>query len=107
MKTALKKALKSYQEECQNMADIFVEWYYCDDDITPADVELFWVADQIGGVLCINDDFWGMNELIDIFNLQPTEEQLFAWKHSDDEAISNGDIKINLRSYLMLNQKEE
>ena len=107
MKKSLNKALKNYQEECQNMADTFIEWYYCDDDIKSSDVEWSWVADQVGGVLCVNDHFWSMNDLVEIFSLQPTESQLWDWKSECDEAAFRGKTSMNLRSWLKLNNNSK
>ena len=102
MKQSLIKALKSYQVECQHMADTFIEWYYCDDDIIPSNVEYFWVGDHIGGILCINDHFWNMTDLIDIFELQPTPEQLFQWNNEHTDAAMEKREFPNLRNWLKL-----
>lgn len=105
MKKEIEKALKSYQEECQNMADTFIEWYYCDDDIEYGNIEWFWVADQVGGVLCINDHFWGMDDLLEIFTLRPSVDDLFKWKSQKEEAAFNGKTSLGLKSWLKLNKK--
>jgi hypothetical protein len=87
------------------MADVFIEWYYCDDDIKPSDVTWFWVVDNVGGVLYINDHFWSMHDLIEIFDLCPTEEQLWKWKNESGSAAINYEHKINLRSWLKFNNQ--
>lgn len=100
----MKKALDNYKKECQFMADTFIEWYFCDDDIKPSDVDAWWVADQVGGVLYVNDFFWNMNDLVEIFKEQPTPEQLFKWKYETDEAYTDGKPATKLSAWLKLSQ---
>lgn len=71
--------LHEYENVCVRLAHAFVAQYYCEKDDFVEDVSMFWVGDEVGSVLVINDDFWNMEDIVQAFRYNPTRDQLFKW----------------------------
>jgi hypothetical protein len=65
-------------------------------------VELeFWVSDEIGGVACFGDNYFGVNDIIEDMDSGSEPGEIFKWQDDNThESITNGNRFINYASYL-------
>lgn len=89
----LAKLKADYDEVCDRYAQAFCEMYgysplYC-----------WWVADERGGVFCINDLEYsiGMDDLVYIVDKQVTEDIFKEWWYY---CIDNEEYSLTLRAYI-------
>ena len=86
------ESINKYEQACNALVQDFIDKYY-----TGSKQDYHWAGDEIGGVLCIGDEFWNVNNVVDSLKYKPTEEQLFDWYYNvlvNEEA----EIKYNLKS---------
>lgn len=80
--------ISSWKETTNNIVKEFLYQYF--DDNNP----LFdWVADEVGGVFCYGDFFFGFNDVITCFELAVTEKQLLDWY---DFTVRGGQINLKI-----------
>ncbi len=92
-----KKLIKNYEIAVQALADTFAKKYY------GKDYNMYWVGDEIGDVLTINDEFWNVDRIVEAFKCKPTQEQLFDFYYYEIECHSEQEvIGINFRSFLKM-----
>jgi hypothetical protein len=94
-----KTLLKQWRKSVVNLADAFIKKYYEDEE---GDVpEAFWVADDIGGVLSVNDQFWGFEHIKQALELNCSAEKLFNFYHLDlDAALEGRKLEYNFAHYV-------
>lgn len=86
----------------------FIDWEIATDKLAEAfalkyfgkDVEMDWVADQIGGVLMIADYFFGVNEMADYLRYNYTRKAMFAYYDYSLKCHEKGETLINIKTYL-------
>lgn len=88
-----KQILKNYQQSIQDIADAFVKKYY-GDDIS----DQYW-TDEIGGIFCANDYYWGVDNMIDALRFKCSKKRLFEWYDLSQDARREGRYCQDLRSY--------
>lgn len=64
-----------YNRGCNAYLQLFCEKHGYDYD----DAKNSWVANEIGGIVCINDYFVDMQTIIDDVDLPTTEEEFLKW----------------------------
>ena len=82
--------LFAYYRACEALTEKFIKIYYCDPHTPVGDMDWFWVGDDIGGVLFVNDDYWSFEDVKVALAYEIPKNTLFAW-HSDslDHAMEN------------------
>lgn len=66
--------------------------------------ESWWVADEVGGILFVNDYFFNLKDMIDFVKYRYTRKKMFEYYDyalgiaSGDE----GDYKINIKNWIKL-----
>lgn len=92
------KAIKQYEKGCIAVVEAFIDEYYTYDDGSKHDY--FFVGDCIGDVLCIADEYWNMNQVVDVLKYKPTPDQLWGWYDN----LTDPEVKTryHLKSYLAL-----
>jgi hypothetical protein len=61
----------------------------------------FWVSDEIGGVGCFGDNYFGIHEIIEDMDSDSKPGDIFNWQDDNtDEHIHEGGRYINYASYL-------
>jgi hypothetical protein len=93
--------LSKYEEACTDILLLFIEKYYLDEEIRHEDMDFYWAGSEIGGIVHINDDFWGFNDILQAIRCNPTKEHLFCW-YWDVVMNSEAEINYNLKSFLGL-----
>lgn len=76
------------------MAQYFVDKYFGED---VDDSEIFWISDDIGGVLSVGDFYFTGHEIKLILENEFTEDDLFEWY--DQWIDPNNKHKINIKNW--------
>jgi hypothetical protein len=85
--------LQKYEKACNELATAFFEKYY------DGKGSWYWIGDQIGGMMAVNDDFIDMFNIAETIRLNLTYEQLSAWM---DYGCEGKKPDYNLRSFFKL-----
>lgn len=91
-----KTNIAEYENAVNKIADDFVEKYY-----RKYDPDSWWIGNQVGGVLAVNDDFWDFYQILQATKLKPSKRQLFDWY---DYVITN-ESPMNLKPFLALRKR--
>lgn len=91
-----------YYKACDALAKAFVKTYYCGEETSIEDMEgdYFWVVNNFGGVLIVNDESWNMDDIVTALVHEIPENILFAW-YSDslDQAMESKGAEGFLQSF--------
>lgn len=101
-----KQNLNFYYKACNEVADMFAKQYFCDKGMTFTDLELWWVADSIGGVFGINGYYWNMEDMVEALKVGVNRKTIFEyydWSAEDNPLI----INRSLHFYLNLKKLNE
>ena len=104
-KTDGAKLLRLWEKATEKLLQEFIRVYYLDEDITMDDIEYWWVAEEIGGVVFINDEHWSLQNITDAFRYNPTREQLWRWHWDSIDAAMGKQAFPNLKNWLKLNKE--
>ncbi len=70
----MKNSIKLYEEACEALAKDFIKIYF------PKEDDSYWICDEIGGVFCVNSDFYfNVEGIWEALKLKPTFSQLFNY----------------------------
>ena len=61
--------LKQWEQATDNLRGVFIEKYFSD-----VSVDSYWVGDEIGGILFINDFFFNLSNMVDYLKYDYLEE---------------------------------
>ena len=98
------KTLQKFDKVCNELKDEFVEKYFSDKDYKVEDMEIWWVADKIGRMLCIGDYFFNFDDIVEALRLEPTQAQLFGWYYWNMEEHKPA---YNLKSWIKLYDQDK
>jgi len=87
--------ITSWEEATNRIAFEFAYHYYDTQDCD-------WIADEIGGVFLINDDFWNFDRIMEVTRLEPSKKQVYAWY---DHMIEE-EYPLRLKAFLALKKKK-
>ena len=97
-----KELLINYEKATQELVDFFVKKYFKNDAS-----DVYWVADEIGGVLCVNDYFFSIDRIVEAIKLNCSSKKLFDYY--DKETLFNfnkkNDFLISFRAYVKYGDK--
>ena len=92
--------LKEWEQKTQELTDYFVDKYFdCPTDY-------YWIASEIGGVLCVNDYFFNMGDIVDFIRYNYSEKDLFEFYDKKLEADMKDLPFVNIKNWRELNAKE-
>lgn len=66
----------------------------------------YWVADQIGGVLSVNDYFFNLWDLVEFERYKVTKKQMFDYCEHKEDCMLKAERPMNIHSYLKLWKKK-
>ena len=94
----MNKTLKQYFRACEEVRKTFLKTYYaeCPEYLDDSS----WVADDIGGVLIVGDEFWGISDMVTALKFEAKEDDLFAWYHNSIDAGLRRESYYSLENYL-------
>lgn len=88
--------VKMWEEATQNLAMAFVARYWKEYP------EVWWVAEDIGGVLFVNDYFFSIQNIVEFMKYDYSPKMMFEWMDYSLERYSAGDNPICIRDYKKL-----
>ena len=89
--------LKAWERESNNIAEYFSARYFSNGATS------YWVADDIGGVFVINDDyFFNLSDMVDFIKYRYTKKQMFDYYEYALDCIDKKKIKINIKNWIKL-----
>jgi hypothetical protein len=103
METSLKKALTNWEKCTLALARAFVKHYFGN----PQDYDWYFISDEIGSVLVINDYFFGMTDIVDYIQYKYSEKDMFD---HHDTMLKNAEkgmsIDANIKNWRELRKKK-
>lgn len=104
-----KQDLKFYYDACQDVADIFANQYFTDKNTSLRDLDYWWVNDDYGSVLCINDYFWNMADMVEALKVGVSKKTLFEYYDwsLDENGVENKSLHyfLNLKKLKLCKPK--
>lgn len=99
----MSKELENYYEACEKLAEVFIQKYFGDDASYH-----YWIGDQEGGTLVVNDYYFSMENVVAIMEIEPSWERISdAYYYLLDCAVQEVPPKINFENYLKYGKLEE
>lgn len=85
----------------------FKEWERATDELTRRftlkyfgkDTEHWWVADEIGGVACINDYFFNIGDMSDFLRYNYTIKAMFEYYDYTMDCYENNKERLNIKTW--------
>ena len=100
MKKLEKSVIEQYKDACNSLRDVFIEKYF---GKTREMIEHYWIADEVGGCLYVNDRFFNVDDMVDFLQYNYTADQMF---HYYDARLKNqeagDDAFFNIKSWKKL-----
>ena len=92
----LNKILRSnYEKAVNNYVDTFIVKHFEDTQ-----VEYYWVAQEVGGILCVNDYFINFLDIVNDIDNNVPKNIIFDYLEYSEKVYEYTHIKINYKSYL-------
>lgn len=89
--------IERWENETQELANYFASRFFGKEP------EMYWIADEIGGCLSINDHFFSVNDIVDFIRYKYTPKKMFEYYEYRLERLENkADYTINIKNYLKL-----
>ena len=85
--------IEAYEKAVLDITDEFLKKYY-DEPST------YWIADQIGGVIFIDDEFWRFNDILTAIKLNADADVLQEWYCGSLDAHEQNKTFPNLGNYI-------
>ena len=102
----IRHAFDLYKNACNALLDEFIKQYF------PKENDYCWIGDDIGGVVCVNSDFYfGIAEIIEALKEKPTFNELYNYYNycyecrSENIEASVPNLKYFLKNRPDLKQK--
>lgn len=100
--------IKDWEYETDKIAEEFARKYFGKDN------DNWWVADEIGGVLCVGDYFFSLERILDALKYGATRKQLFDYYEIELNVGMNNRSKksvteiigYNFKNFLKLKTKK-
>lgn len=93
----MSKKLENYYSAVEDLTKLFCKRYFKDTyEYNVND----WAASDIGGVICINDYFFGMNYIETAIKHKATKKELFDYYDYSLENYKGKKIVISFENYL-------
>lgn len=88
-----KKLLRAWEDATIDLCNHFTLKYF------DKDADVYFVADEIGKVLAINDYFFDLDEILDFLKYNYSKKMMFAWYDYKIECSVTGKLPINIKNY--------
>ncbi len=98
MKKEDKKWFKQWEIATQNITNIFTEKYF-----KGVISDIYWVADEVGGVLCVNDYFFSLGDITDFIRYDYKVEDMFKYYDYRCKKHLQGKETLNIKSWREFN----
>jgi hypothetical protein len=96
----LKYLLENWENHTDLLTEYFIEKYFGKLE----DVEYYWVADDVGGVLAVADYFFNLSDIIDFIKYHYSKDLMFeyydyALDYHMQTKHKKSDYLINIKNY--------
>lgn len=91
--------IEAWEYFTRDLARYFARKYF------GSDAEAWWVADEIGGVYCINDYFFNLNDMVDFIRYKYSAKKMFEYYEYSLDFLSkrkNDHLPICIRDWKKL-----
>lgn len=88
-----KELLKNWSESTEAIGDFFVLRYF------GRDADSHWLADDIGGVLYVNDYFFDLQQVLDFLKYSYSKNKMFEYYDYQLQCNEDKKLPINIRTY--------
>ena len=92
----MKENLQRWTNETKELGDLFVLHYF------GKDAENWWVADEIGGVLYVNDCFFNLSDIVDFIRYHYSKSKMFEYYDYRLKCTEKKKLPINIKTYRQL-----
>lgn len=101
------EVIKNWEKATQELAESFARKYYTyeEDGEEYFNPDMYWVGDEIGDILFINDDVYSVDRMLKALKLNATYDQL--WDFAQYEISENKKQSINFENFIKLCLKLE
>lgn len=89
-----KDRLELWEIATNNIKDVFVAKYFGKDTS-----DVYWIADDIGGVLAVNDFFFSLNDIIDYLKYNYSSKRMFEHYYYSLDCHNMNEHPINIKNY--------
>lgn len=97
--------LQMWEEATESLKDVFVDKYF-GGDVS----DVYWIADDIGGCLAVNDYFFNLSDIVDFIKYGYSKNKMFAYYDERlNHQMKNEDKDIpfiNIKNYIRLKNKK-
>ena len=90
-------ARDKFAQACAEYIELFCQKHF---DCKPEECEIFWVRDEVGGLLVLNDYFISFLDLKYDIDYDVPKDQFFAWYDYSLRVKEATDTDLNYQSYL-------
>lgn len=92
--------LHEWEDSTDDLVNYFISKYFGNFE----DSEHWWVADEIGGVLYVNDYWFSVSDIVDFIRYKYSKKMMFKYydyklEYGSKEKHSKNDYLINIKSY--------
>ena len=88
-----KELLTQWQKSTIDLAEYFVHHYF------GRDAEAYWIADDIGGCMFVNDYFFNLSTMVDFIKYSYNKNKMFEYYQYTLDCNDKKKIPINIKSY--------
>ena len=90
-------AITNWERVTEELKDTFVDKYF------GKDAEVYWIADEVGGCLYINDRFFSLSDIVEFLKYGYSPKKMFNYYDARLRASESGDDAfMNIKSWLKL-----
>ena len=100
------KEIKAYYKACEDIGNLFAKTYYADEEDKDYRPDMYWVGDGYDGPLSINDEFFGIDDMITLLENKVSYDDMMTWYYwcmDEFEKSKEGALPLNLKHYLKSN----
>ena len=90
--------LEKWNVQTNKLKDYFVDKYFGIIE----NPDCYWVADEIGGVLYINDYFFNLSDIVDYIKYRYSKDKMFKNYEYRLKCLQNNEIPINIKNWIKL-----
>ena len=91
--------LSDWEKVTNDLATEFVIKYFSAAESEFGE-DYWWVAGEVGGVLFVNDYFFGFSRIVEAIRYEATAEQLFEYYKLEAKSHKENPMKVNFRNYV-------
>ena len=89
----MKDKLQRWTNETKELGDFFVTHYF------GRDADSHWIADEIGGVLYVNDYFFNLRDIVEFMRYRYSKNKMFEYYEYQLKCIDDKTFPVNIKSY--------